>query len=182
MSRRDRQRLDDITVAIAAIRSHLEMILDGAGGTEMAASPRQAQAPRPARVMGFGYDGDGGFGDRLVEAVLSGAKTATASLAVEYLSGAPLPRVGEQLPLVDSAGRRRGTVETTRVTIIALSDVGDGIAHDEGEGFADAREWREAHEAFWHQAVDLILADAGDPNWRLRDNEPVVVEWFRLMG
>jgi len=157
------------------------MTLAGAGSAETA-SPGQAQAAMPARAMSFGYDGDGGLGDRLVEAVLSGAKTATSSLAVEYQSGEPLPRAGERLPLVDSAGRHRGTVETTRVRVMALSDVGDDVAHDEGESFADAREWREAHEAFWKRIADLIRADAGDPDWQLHDNEPVVVEWFRLLG
>ena len=24
-------------------------------------------------------------------------------------------------------------------------------------------------------------ADAGDPKWELRDNEPVIIEWFRLL-
>lgn len=48
-----------------------------------------------AESMSFGYDGDRGLGDRLLAAVLVGAKTATSSLAVEYLSGEPLPRVGQ---------------------------------------------------------------------------------------
>jgi uncharacterized protein YhfF/GNAT superfamily N-acetyltransferase len=159
----------------------LEMVLVGAGSAETA-RPGQAQEAMTARAMSFGYDGDGGLGDRLVEAVLRGAKTATSSLAVAYLSGEPLPRAGERLPLVDSDRRHRGTVEITRVRIIALSDVGDDVAHDEGESFADAREWREAHEKFWQRTVDLIRADASDPEWQLRDNEPVVVEWFRLLG
>ena len=77
------------------------------------------------RSMRFGYDGDGGLGDRLLAAVLRGEKTATSSLAVEYLSGEPLPRVGEQLDLVDSAGRVHGQVQTTRVTIIPLHLVDD---------------------------------------------------------
>lgn len=42
----------------------LEMILVGAGSAETGASPRQAQASMPARAMSFGYDGDGGLGDR----------------------------------------------------------------------------------------------------------------------
>ncbi|MGI9157498.1 MAG: hypothetical protein ACR2FG_12835 [Marmoricola sp.] len=42
--------------------------------------------------MSFGYDDDGGLGERLLTAVLRGEKTATSSLAVEYLSGEPLPR------------------------------------------------------------------------------------------
>ncbi len=51
----------------------LEMILAGAGSAETA-SPSQAQAAMPARAMSFGYDGDGGLGDRLVEAVLRGRR------------------------------------------------------------------------------------------------------------
>jgi len=131
--------------------------------------------------MSFGYDGDGGLGDRLLAAVLRGEKTATSSLAFEYLSGDPLPRVGERLALVDHGGRRHGTVETTRVRIIPLDEVGDDVAHDEGEGFPDAAAWRRAHEAFWEETSALIRAEAGDPTWSLRASEPVVVEWFRLL-
>jgi uncharacterized protein YhfF len=134
-----------------------------------------------ARTMSFGYDGDGGLGDRLLRAVLDGEKTATSSLAVEYLSGEPLPKVGERLELVDHDGRRCGMVETTRVRIIPLDQVGDDVAHDEGEGFADATAWRRAHEAFWKETAAVIRAEAGDPGWSLRSAEPVVVEWFRLL-
>lgn len=133
------------------------------------------------RTTSFGYEGDGGLGDRLLAAVLRGEKTATSSLAVEYRSGEPLPRVGERSRLVDHAGRAHGLVETTRVRIIPLDRVGDDVARDEGEGFVDATDWRRAHVAFWSQVTDLIRDEAGDPRWELRDSEPVVVEWFRLV-
>ena len=129
----------------------------------------------------FGYDGDGGLGDRLLAAVLSGKKTATSSLAVQYLSGEPLPRAGRRSDLVDHAGRTHGTIETTRVRIIPLGEVGDDVARDEGEDFRDAAEWRRAHEAFWADTIEAIRADAGDPNWQLRANEAVRIEWFRLI-
>ncbi|MDQ3610392.1 MAG: ASCH domain-containing protein, partial [Actinomycetota bacterium] len=125
--------------------------------------------------------GDGGFGDRLLEAVLRGEKTATSSLAIEYLSGEPLPRAGRLLVLQDHAGGVHGVVEVTRVTIIPMHLVGDDIAHDEGESFADAADWRRAHVSFWTEVTPLIQAEAGDPTWRLRDTEPVVVQWFRLL-
>ena len=131
--------------------------------------------------MSFGYDGDGGLGDRLLAAVLRGEKTATSSLAVEYLSGEPLPRVGERLNLVDHARRVHGAVETTRVTITPLHLVDDQVANDEGEGFADATDWRRAHLAFWAEVIDLVRSDAGDPGWELREAEPIVVQWFRLL-
>jgi uncharacterized protein YhfF len=129
----------------------------------------------------FGYEGDGGLGDRLLAAMLRGEKTATSSLAVEYLSGEPLPRVGQQSELVDHARRRHGMIETIRVRIIPLDEAGDDVAREEGEDFADAAEWRRAHEAFWGEAIEIIRAEAGDSTWELRDSEPVVVEWFRLL-
>ena len=132
-------------------------------------------------ALSFGFAGDGGLGDRLLAAVIRGEKTATSSLAVEYLSGEPLPRVGERLRLVDHVGRLHGLVETTRVTIVPLNLVGNDVARDEGEGFADAAEWREAHVAFWDEVADLVRADAGDPEWQLHEEEPVVVHWFKLL-
>ncbi|WP_298339659.1 ASCH domain-containing protein [Ferrimicrobium sp.] len=130
----------------------------------------------------FGYDGDEGLGDRLLAAVLRGEKTATSSLVVEYLSGEPLPRVGQRSELVDHAGRRHGMIETTRVRIIPLDEVGDDVARDESKSLTNAAEWRRAHEAFWRETIEMIRADAGDPTWELRDSEPVVVEWFRLLN
>ena len=132
-------------------------------------------------TLSFGYPGDGGLGDRLLEAVLAGRKRATSSLAVEYRSGEPLPRVGERLTLVDHDGKEFGTIETTAVRVIPLDEVGDDVAEAEGEGYRDASDWRRGHERFWEAALDLIRADAGDPDWVLRDAEPVVVHWFRLL-
>ncbi len=142
---------------------------------------RRATLTRMAKTMSFGYDGDGGLGDRLLAAVLRGEKTATSSLAIGYLSGDPLPRVGERLPLVDHDDGVHGVVETTRVTITPLHLVGDDVAHDEGEGFADAAAWRRDHVAYWTELTDVLRSEAGDPGWELREAEPVVVEWFRLL-
>src|SRR5699024_12575965 len=133
------------------------------------------------RSMSFGYEDDGGLGDRLLASVLRGAKTATTSLAVEYLSGEPLPRVGERQILKDHAGQVYGIVETTRVAIIPLNQVGDDVAEDEGEGFADAADWRRAPVAVWDEVRTQIRAEAGDPDWCVRDPEPDVAAWFRLV-
>ena len=133
------------------------------------------------RTISFGYDGDRGLGDRLIAAVLRADKTATSSLAVEYLGGDPLPRVGQRLALVDHGGRQHATLETTRATIIPLNMVGDDVARAEGEGFADAADWRRDHVAFWRDVAHLVREDAGDPRWELRESEPVVVQWFRVV-
>lgn len=54
-----------------------------------------------------------------------------------------------------------------RWTTIPLHLVGDDVARDEGEGFADADDWRRDHVAFWNKVIDLVRADAGDPSWQL---------------
>jgi len=131
--------------------------------------------------LSFGYEGDDGLGDRLLAAVLRGEKTATSSLAVEYLGGEPLPRAGEERLLKDHAGRAHGRVEITWVRIIPLHLVGDDVARDEGEGFHDAAAWRADHLLYWGEVADLVRQDAGDPDWVMRDSEPVVVKWFRLL-
>src|SRR5262245_52087187 len=127
-----------------------------------------------ARPMRFGYDGDGGLGERLLALALSGEKTATCSLAVEWSAEGTPPRPGERWALVDGDGAVCGSVETARVEVIPFDAIGDDVARDEGEGFADAAAWRRAHRAVWHEAAELIRAAAGDPAWRLRDDEPVV--------
>jgi uncharacterized protein YhfF len=132
-------------------------------------------------TMSFGYPGDDGLGDRLLAAVVAGVKTATSSLAVEYLNGDPLPRTGQRLALVDHDGRSHGMVETTKVRIIPLNDVSHDVAHAEGEGYADAAAWRRGHEGFWSRIQHLIREESGVPSWTLRDAEPVVVEWFGLV-
>jgi uncharacterized protein YhfF len=150
-------------------------------GTSTGAGGESGSLTVVTATLRFGYDGDDGLGDRLLESVLRGDKTATSSLAVEYLSGGPLPRVGQHLTLVDSQGIARGTVQTTGVTITPLNLVGDDVARAEGEGFDSAAEWRRPHVSFWDHVAPLVRADAGDPAWQLREAEPVVVHWFRLV-
>lgn len=95
--------------------------------------------------------------DRLVAAVVRGDKRATSSLALLY-GDEPLPVAGRRFLLADSGGVR-GVVEVTRVELVPLGEVGDDIAHAEGEGFADAAAWRAAHEGFWGPYLDEALTD-----------------------
>ncbi len=98
--------------------------------------------------------------DRLNAAICSGAKTATASLLLDYGSD-PLPFAGQHEIVVDSDGRPVAVTRTTAVDVVPLASVTDDFAHAEGEGFADATAWRAAHEAFWREACpDIPLDDA----------------------
>jgi len=108
---------------------------------------------------------------QLVEAVLCGDKTATASLRVEYVPSTdePMPEVGERLLLVGWDDEPAGVVETTEVRVVPAGKVDLQFARDEGEGFGSVADWRAAHERFW---ADRVISD----------QTLVVCERFRLIA
>ncbi|WP_435833032.1 ASCH domain-containing protein [Kitasatospora purpeofusca] len=137
--------------------------------------------PRVAalRVEEFAFPGP--LRDRLVDAVLSGAKTSTTGLVTEYeAEDEPVPRVGTRSAVVDSAGRIVAVTETAEVRIVTLDEVDLRHALDEGEGYTTVAEWRAGHERFWHS--DELRAVLGDPDFTVEDDTRVILERFRLVA
>ncbi|MEU9626934.1 ASCH domain-containing protein [Streptomyces luteogriseus] len=119
--------------------------------------------------------------DRLVAAVLSGAKTATTGLVVDYEhEGDPLPEAGDRSVVVDSDGRPVAVIEVTGVRVVPLAEVDHAHVVDEGEGHAGVAEWREGHETFWHG--EDMRAALDDPGFTVDDKTPVVLERFRVVA
>jgi uncharacterized protein YhfF len=132
------------------------------------------------RIAEFGFPGE--LRDRLVAAILSGEKTATTGLLIEWeLDGEPLPRAGERMLVVDSSEVPVAVIELEDVREVRLADVDIATAKAEGEGFLSVEEWRLAHEAFWDSYADELRSRLADPSWRLVDDTPVIVEDFRLL-
>ncbi|QII05260.1 ASCH domain-containing protein [Rhodococcoides fascians A25f] len=127
-------------------------------------------------IVEFAYPGP--LRDALVAAVLSGAKTTTASLVVQY-TDEELPKVGQRGAVIDSAGRTVGIIETTAVDVVALKVVSLQHALDEGEGYADVAQWRAGHQRFWQSAE--VREELGDPNFTVNDDTRVVLERFTLV-
>ncbi|MER5355150.1 ASCH domain-containing protein [Kitasatospora sp. NPDC002551] len=131
------------------------------------------------RVEEFAFPGP--LRDRLVDAVLSGAKTSTTGLLTEYeREGEPLPAAGTRGAVVDSAGRVVAVTETTEVRVVPLGEVDLRHALDEGEGYASVAEWRAGHERFWHS--EELRAALGEPAFTVDDTTAVVLERFRLVA
>ena len=128
------------------------------------------------RICEFGFPGP--LRDRLVDAVLSGAKTATSSLLADWdREGARPPAVGELQTVIDSAGNPVAIIEIVQSEVVALGAVDDRLARAEGESYETAAGWRSEHERFWREEVF--------PGWDgdlpvLDDSTPVVVQWFRV--
>ncbi|MDT0454548.1 ASCH domain-containing protein [Streptomyces sp. DSM 41527] len=118
--------------------------------------------------------------DQLVAAILSGAKTTTSGLVLEYeRENEPLPKIGQQSAVVDSDGRRIAVIELTEVRVIRLADVDLQHALDEGEGDTSVAEWRAGHERFWHSAE--VREELGDPDFTVDDDTRVLAQRFRLV-
>jgi uncharacterized protein YhfF len=116
--------------------------------------------------------------DKLVAAILSGAKTTTTALAGLYFDE-PLPVVGNVSAVVDSDGRRVAAIEITEVRVLRLADVDLQHAIDEGEGDRTVAQWRAGHEEFWNSPE--VRAELSD-DFVLDDDTQVVTQRFRVVG
>jgi uncharacterized protein YhfF/isopentenyldiphosphate isomerase len=116
--------------------------------------------------------------DRLVAAVLSGAKTATTGLRESYSRlGEPLPVVGAREVLIDSAGHAVAVVETTGVRVVPLGEVDLAYVTAEGEGHTSVSAWREGHERFWRS--EEMRETLGD--FVVDDRTEIVAQRFRVV-
>jgi uncharacterized protein YhfF len=126
--------------------------------------------------MEFAFPGP--LRDKLVAAILSGAKTSTSGLVHAYeAEDEPLPQAGLVAAVVDSADRRVAAIEVTEVRIVRLADVDLRHVLDEGEGDESVAQWRAGHEAFWRSAE--LREAVGDPEFTVDDDTLVVAVRFR---
>jgi uncharacterized protein YhfF len=133
------------------------------------------------RKMELGFPGTP-LRDRLVGAVLDGAKTATAGLLTDYeRDGEPLPEPRERYLLVDNDDSGVAVLEITDVRVLRVGDCDVEFARDEGEGFETVAEWREAHDRFWRGYAEETREYLGDPDWDVTDDTLFVAERFRVV-
>jgi uncharacterized protein YhfF len=138
--------------------------------------------PELEGLPAWGFAFPGPLRDELTRLALEGTKTTTAGLYVEVeLGDDALPVIGAQEALLDSDERPVALIETVDCRIVRLADVDDRHAIDEGEGYADAHEFRVAHERFWNAYIDEIRDRLGDPAFELDDDTLVVLQRFRIV-
>ena len=112
--------------------------------------------------------------DGLLELVVSGVKTGTASSVWDYeASGDPMPQVGELSVILDGRGEPCAVIRTTALQIVPFDEVSEEHAHAEGEGDRTLAAWREIHERFWRDHSE-------DPRGWAPDM-PVLCERFTLV-
>lgn len=101
----------------------------------------------------FGWYGDGGLGEKMIQSILAGRKTATACPAYDP-EDADL-KVGDSLQLVDKHGNVRAQLVVTIVELRTFGSFDEDLAHREGVtlpelkekmNFANGRQIREEEE------------------------------------
>jgi uncharacterized protein YhfF len=112
--------------------------------------------------------------DHLVRQVLSGKKTVTCSLAVQYYNDPQdEPTVpGDLVEVIDGLGHRRGIIRIERVYEMPFGEVTDEIVKGECEASV------EAFKADHHRSWDEDLEKMG---MVLDDRTLIVVEHFTLV-
>ena len=129
---------------------------------------------KPVQAQLGEYAFPGPLRDKLVAAILSGEKTATASLHAEYQRfGEPLPTGGELEIVIDSDAKPVCITRKTHVTLVPLSQVTDVHAVAEGEGFKESADWRAGHIAFWNSPE--FVESMGEPGVEIKDETLVVL-------
>jgi len=130
-------------------------------------------------AWGFAFPGP--LRDELTALALDGAKTTTAGLYAELeADGEALSMPGVREILLDSDDRPVAVIETVECRVVRLADVDDRHAIDEGEGYANATEFRASHERFWNGYLDDLRLRIG-PDFAIDDDTLVVLQRFRVV-
>ena len=135
-----------------------------------------------ARLQAWGFGFPGPLRDELTALALAGTKTTTAGLLVETeVEDEVLPFAGMREVLLDSDERPVAVIETVDCRVARLADVDDRHAIDEGEGYANAAEFRFAHEQFWNGYLEDLRASLGDPTFTIDDDTLIVLQRFKVV-
>lgn len=126
---------------------------DGAETSSSGSKLRESPSGDPF-VFKCGWFGDGGLGEKLISAILSGRKSATACPVYDPEDAAL--KTGDKLRLTDKHGRSRGLLRVTAVEVRLLSAFDEALALRAGSAsmaelreklaFANGRELRPDEE------------------------------------
>ena len=124
----------------------------------------------------FGWEGDGGLGERLIREVIEGTKTATCAPRSDYTEeelAEVVASKGQVVDVVDENDEPRCRVRMVAVYETTFGLPAPGVVR--GEGFGDdAEAFRQDHRGAWAEEME----EEGNP---LSDETILVVEEFELV-
>jgi len=122
---------------------------------DFCAKNSDVNADEPYQVWYFGSDSK--MAEELLELVLQGKKTATASLPWEYEDEPEdAPIVGGYSVVTNYAGVPQCIIRTTELRVLPFNEVDAQFAFDEGEGDQSLDYWRKVHwDYFSRQCIEI---------------------------
>lgn len=122
----------------------------------------------------FGWDGDNGVGDMLIQQIIDGIKTATCSFKILY-TGEELREVyetkGKIVTVMNSREEPKCNIRIMDVFETTYGNPDLRLVHGEGDG-NDIDKFKRDHRAAWENTVE------GAP---LTDDAALIVELFELV-
>ena len=95
-------------------------------------------ADLPTKKFKFGWFGDNGHGERVIQQILAGHKRATACLAYEEEDSDVV--VGDKLDLIDKHGKSYGLLVVTKIEVRPYGSFDERMARECGHGLAEFKE------------------------------------------
>lgn len=130
-----------------------------------------ATMPPPAWAFGDNPT----LADELLDLVLSGSKTATATSLTELeADGVRLPEVGDLSIVLDGSGEPRALIRTTAVDVTTFAGVTEAQAYAEGEDDRSLASWRREHERYFRRVLEPLGTD-------FSEQLPIIIETFEVL-
>jgi uncharacterized protein YhfF len=123
----------------------------------------------------YGWDGDGGIGDRLIQQIIEGTKTATCAPKISYIPGElewPYSLVGKVCTVTDKFDTPRCNVRQLEVFETTFGNPDPRLVKGEGDG-DDVQKFKTDHMRAWNG-----MANEGVP---ITDDTILIVELFELV-
>jgi uncharacterized protein YhfF len=121
----------------------------------------------------FGDNPD--LADELLELVLTGKKTGTATLVIELeKEGEKMPEVGDYNVILDGKGKPAAIIRTTSVKIKPFNEVEEAYAYSEGEDDRTLESWKREHWKYWTRKGQKL-------GFKMKEDLSVICENFELV-
>ena len=112
--------------------------------------------------------------DELLELVLAGRKTGTATLVIELeREGEKMPEVGDHNIILDGKGKPAAIIRTTSVEIKPFNEVDEAYAYSEGEDDRTLESWKREHWKYWTRKSQKL-------GFTMKEDPLVICENFAL--
>jgi uncharacterized protein YhfF len=113
--------------------------------------------------------------DELLELVLAGKKTGTATLVIELeKEGEKMPEVGDYNIILDGKGKPAAIIRTTSVIIKPFNQVEETYAYSEGEDDRTLESWKREHWKYWIRKSQKL-------GFTMKEDLQVICENFKLV-